>query len=419
MYALADCNNFFVSCERVFHPELRDKPVIVLSNNDGCAISRSNEAKALGIKMGEPLFQVRDLVARHRVAVFSTNFALYGDMSDRVQETLRQMAPAIEVYSIDEAFLDLRGMENQDLGAFAREASARCLKHTGIPVSVGVAPTKTLAKIASKCCKEDPALRGGFFLNGKAATEEVLKRFPIDDVWGIGRKHAARLRSCGVKTAYDFTQLPADWVRKQMNITGWHTQQELMGHSFIDFAYALQPKQQICVSRTFAKEIRDYDKLAEQISLYTTMVCEKLRRQHSVCDQVMVFLMTDRFDPKNTHPFESRMVTFPVATDSTLEINTRVLNCLSSFYHKGYGYKKGGVVLTSLAPNQSVQLDLYDATDRQKHTRLMRTMDKINTQIAPGLIGVGSQSLDGVVMNRRHLSPQYTTRWSDILTVKA
>ena len=419
MFALADCNNFFVSCERVFHPELRNKPVIVLSNNDGCAISRSNEAKALGIKMGAPLFQIKDLVARNHVAVFSSNFALYGDMSDRVQETLRQMAPAIEVYSIDEAFLDLRGMEGKDLEAFAREASARCLKHTGIPVSVGVAPTKTLAKIASKCCKEDPALRGGFFLSEKAAIEEVLKRFPIDDVWGIGRQHTARLKFFGVKTAFDFTRLPAEWIRQQMNITGWHTQQELLGFPCIDFAYTMPPKQQICVSRSFAKEIRDYNQLAEQISLFTSMVCEKLRKQKSVCHQVLVFLLTDRFKPNNIHPFESRMVTFPVATDSTLEINTRVLSCLSSFYHKGYGYKKGGVILTSLSPNQSVQLDLYDSTDRQKHTRLMKTMDKINTQIAPGLIGVGSQSPDGVIMNRRHLSPQYTTRWSDILTVKA
>ena len=216
MFALADCNNFFVSCERVFRPDLEGRPVIVLSRNDGCAIARSNEAKALGIKMGDPLFKIKDVVEQHNITIFSTNMSLYADFSRRVRCVLREAAPHIEAYSIDEAFLDLRGMEHIDYNSFAKNLSARCRKETGIPISVGVAPTKTLAKIAAELCKSYPKLRGGCFMYRKEDIEKVLRRWPIEDVWGIGRRSAPRLRDIGVNTAYDFTQLPEYYVRKRM-----------------------------------------------------------------------------------------------------------------------------------------------------------------------------------------------------------
>jgi DNA polymerase V len=414
MYALADCNNFFVSCERVFNPALNGRPVIVLSNNDGCAVSRSNEAKALGIGMGVPLFQVKDIVRKYKIAVLSSNYALYGDMSKRVHATLRQLAPAIEIYSIDEAFLDLRGLEHEDLGAFARRASALCLKNTGIPVSIGVAPTKTLAKVASKWCKNRPPMKGGYFLNSQEERERILRVTPVEDIWGIGRRFAKKLYENNVTTAWDFTQIPGEWVQKKMSITGWRTWKELQGEACIAFADHTPAKKQICVSRSFSKEIFDYEKLVEQVSLFTFMVCEKLRKQESVCSQAVVFVLTNRFKENVPQQVESRMVTFPVATSGTPEINQSVLRELSYLFRKGYGYKKAGVILSGILPRQAVQLHLYDTRDREKQDRLMQVMDEINTDMGPGTLSVATASTKGIRMSRQHLSPQYTTKWEDI-----
>ena len=255
MFALADCNNFFASCERVFRPDLQGKPVIVLSSNDGCAIARSNEAKALGIKMGDPLFKIKDIVQKHNVAVFSGNMALYGDMSQRVCWVLQEYAPAIEVYSIDEAFLDLRGMENIDFDVFAKHLSAQCWKMVSIPVSVGIAPTKTLAKIASKLCKHYPKLKGGCYMHRPQDIEKVLRKFPIEDVWGIGRRSVAKLKLKGVDTAYQFTQLQEKNVQSIFGITGVRTWRELRGIPCIEFEDGFDAKQSICVSRSSIMDI--------------------------------------------------------------------------------------------------------------------------------------------------------------------
>ena len=283
MFALADCNNFFVSCERLFRPDLNGRPVIVLSNNDGCAIARSNEAKALGIQMGAPLFKIKDIVKREGVTIFSGNMALYGDISHRVQLTLQEFSPSIEKYSIDEAFIDLRGMEEQDLDALAKEISRRCLRNTGIPVSVGIAQTKTLAKIASKLCKSYPKLQGGCFMHRPQDIEKVLKRTPIEDVWGIGRRYSKRLHEMGIHTAYEFTQCNADWVRSLMGIGGERTWRELRGEACIEFEDGVQHKQSICTSRSFSSEIYDLKELQRQVAKFTSMTAEKLRKQQSVC----------------------------------------------------------------------------------------------------------------------------------------
>ena len=320
MYALADCNNFFVSCERLFRPDLNGRPVIVLSNNDGCAIARSNEAKALGIGMGAPLFKIADIVRRNHVVVFSGNMALYGDISRRVQQTLMEFTPAIERYSIDEAFLDLRGMETADFDALAKEISRRCLRNTGIPVSVGIAPTKTLAKIASKLCKRYPKLRGGCYMYRPEDVEKVLRRFPVEDVWGIGRRFSKRLIELGIKTAYDFTTLSPEWVRAQMSVTGMRTWRELRGEACIGFEDGFQAKQSICTSRSFATEIYEFDALAEQVAKFASMTAEKLRRQHSACNQMTVFAWTNRFKEDWTSNRGNSCVTaFETATDSSIE----------------------------------------------------------------------------------------------------
>ncbi|MDY3978786.1 MAG: Y-family DNA polymerase [Tidjanibacter sp.] len=418
MFALADCNNFFVSCERVFRPDLEGKAVVVLSNNDGCAISRSNEAKRLGITMGEPFYQFAEMERAGRVTVFSSNFALYGDMSRRVQSVLRSAAPEIEVYSIDESFLNLNGMEAVDFDGWAKELSKECRRQTGIPVSVGVAPTKTLAKIASKLCKSYPKLRGGCYLYRTEDIEKVLRNFPIEDIWGIGRRYSKRLKTYGLHTAYDFYCQSEEWVRREMGITGVNTLRELHGKASIDFAPSEEPKKQICVSRSFAKEIFDIQGLSEQVSMYSSMACEKLRRQHSVCHSATVFIFTNRHKENLPQQFEAREVKFPIATDSTIEINREVLDTLRSMFRNGMGYKKAGVVLSGIGRRDEVQQSLFDKVDRSKHNALMQTIDRLNQRAHTTVVGMASRSMTGFVMNRNHLSPAYTTSWNDILLVK-
>ena len=297
MYALADCNNFFASCERVFRPELNGKPVIVLSNNDGCAIARSNEAKALGIKMGDPYFKIKPIIERNNVAVFSSNFALYGDMSARIQEVLRGFAPSVEVYSIDEAFLDLTGVE-ADFDALAKTISRECRRLTAIPVSVGISPTKTLAKIASKLCKKYPKLQGGCYMWRPRDIEKVLRTFPVEDVWGIGRRSVKKLAEMGVKTAWDYTQLQETTVRKLFNLPGFRTWKELRGIPCIEFEDMIEPKQSICISRSFAHEVTTLQEFTEQVATFASRATAKLRAQNTLATEMAVFAMTNRFkDP--------------------------------------------------------------------------------------------------------------------------
>lgn len=417
MFALADCNNFFVSCERVFRPDLNLRPVIVLSNNDGCAIARSNEAKALGIEMGAPLFKIRDIVKRHNVAVFSGNMALYGDMSHRVQQTLLEFSPSIERYSIDEAFIDLSGMEHNDFDALAKEISKRCRHNTGIPVSVGIAPTKTLAKIASKLCKQYPRLQGGCYMHRKEDIEKVLRKYPIGDVWGIGRRYRRKLTECGITTAYDFTQLSAEWVRALMGIPGVRTWRELRGESCIEFEDGFQAKQSICTSRSFASEIFDFAELAEQVAKFTSMTAAKLRKQNSACTQLHVFAWTNRFKEDTDYKGGSVVVPFEVATDSTIVMLKAANKALKEIFQRGCGYKKAGVIATGIIPKDSIQANIFDTTDHTRHSKIMQAIDKINSSIGNDTVIIASQRFSEVKMRHEHRSPRYTTAWEDIPTV--
>lgn len=418
MFALADCNNFFVSCERVFRPDLEGRPVIVLSRNDGCAIARSNEAKALGVKMGDPYFKLRDLIERNNIAVFSGNMALYADFSRRIRSILREAAPQIEVYSIDEAFLDMRGVDNVDFDTFSKGLSMRCRKLTGIPVSVGVAPTKTLAKIAAQLCKSYPKLRGGCFMHRDADIEKVLKRFPIEDVWGIGRRSAPRLKEQGVNTAYDFCRLNEGWIMRRMGVVGLRTWRELHGIPAIGFDSVAEPRQSICNSRSFSSEIYDIGELSEQIAKFAAMTAERLREQHSVCSRLTVFAATNRFHTSDVQ--QCGHITIPLIepTDSTLAIVRASREALAEIFVRGAGYKKAGVIASAITPREGTPISMFSAESNERHHRLMQAIDEINRKSEGRGIVLASEGQSDVKALSSHRSPRYTTSWDELPVVK-
>lgn len=432
MYALCDCNNFFASCERVFNPSLNGRPVVVLSNNDGCIIARSDEAKKLGIKMGQPLYQARPIIDKHRIAIFSSNYRLYGDMSHRVMSVLKSKVPATEVYSIDEAFLNLTGIPANQLDQYGHDLSAWVKKCTGLPVSIGISHTKTLAKVASKLCKQYPKLKGCCVMSRPEDIEKVLRKFPVEDVWGIGRRFSRMLFLNGISTAYEFIRLPPEWVKARMGVTGLRTWHELQGKECINFEQAITVESekiadfgiakgvrqhQICTSRSFTKGLTEFDELRSCISIFTANCAEKLRKQNSVCQQLMVFILTNRNRPELPQRYESLVLPLPVATDSTLELTTASVRMLQTIFKKGYAYKKAGVILLQISSKNAVQSQLFDTVDRPKHSRLMQTMDKINTQFGKGSLTLATQAGETVPFSRNHSSPEYTTRWNEILEI--
>ncbi|MBR5281236.1 MAG: Y-family DNA polymerase, partial [Alistipes sp.] len=416
-----DCNNFFASCERVFRPDLQGKPVIVLSNNDGCAIARSNEAKALGIKMGDPLFKIREIVEKHKVAVFSGNMALYGDMSQRVRWVLEEFAPSVEVYSIDECFLDLRGVSNVDFDAYAKKISAQCWKMTSIPVSVGIAPTKTLAKIASKLCKQYPKLRGGCYMHRPQDIEKVLRKYPIEDVWGIGRRSAPKLKAMGVNTAYDYTQLPEGVIRNMSGITGVRTWKELQGIPCIEFEDGFEAKQSICVSRSFSSEIYDVKELQEQVANFASTMAEKLRKQNSATGEIVVFAYTNRFKESAPQTYANALVSFVTPTSDQRTIVTKAVEATRAAFKDGYGYKKAGVIATKIVSEKHIMHSLFEDTEAiEREHKITSALDAINSTFGKGTIKLAVQGSGKIKTASENQSPHYTTLWSDIpnVTVK-
>ena len=421
MFALADCNNFFASCERVFRPDLQGKPVIVLSSNDGCAVARSNEAKALGIKMGDPFFKIRDVVAKHNVAVFSGNMTLYGDMSQRVRWVLEEFAPSIEVYSIDEAFLDLRGLENVDFDRYAKFISQRCWKLTSIPVSVGIAPTKTLAKIASKLCKQYPKLNGGCYMHRPEDIEKVLRKYPIEDVWGIGRRSAPKLRAMGVCTAFDYTQLNEGVIRNLLGVTGVRTWKELQGVPCIEFEDGFEAKRSICVSRSFSSEIYDVDELQEQVANFASSVAEKLRRQQSAASEMVVFAYTNRFKDNVPQSHANALVVFETATSDHRSMITKAVAATRGLFEDGCGYKKAGVIATKIVAEKHIMHSLFEDTEAiERERKITSAVDAINSAYGRGTVKLAVQGSGKIKTSNENQSPHYTTLWSDIpnVTVK-
>lgn len=413
MFGLMDCNNFYASCERVFDPSLNGRPVVVLSNNDGCVIARSNEAKALGIRMGVPAFQIRELVATHHIAVFSSNYTLYGDMSGRVMSILAEEAPEIEVYSIDEAFVDMSGISR--LATVGRRLTNRVIRGTGIPVSLGIAPTKTLAKTANKFAKKYPGYRRVCLIDSEEKRLKALRITPVADVWGIGRKLAARLEEQGVRTAYDFTLLPGSLVRKQMTVTGERIWKELRGTPCIDLESAPAPRKQICTSRSFGKMAEDFDTVSEAVATYASTCARKLREEGGYAVSLMVFIHTNHFREDLPQYWRNTVMHLPVPTADTLEIVHYAREGLRKIFQAGYRYKKAGVIITEIT--REAQLGLFETTDREKREKLMQAIDRINGKhdrhVRLAAEGTGREWK----LKQERLSPRYTTDMNEIITI--
>lgn len=417
MFALVDCNNFYASCQRVFEPHLRNKPVVILSNNDGCVIARSNEAKALGIPMGAPAFEFKHIFEANNVFVYSSNYALYGDMSSRVMNILTTYTPEIEIYSIDEAFLKFKGFEYFDLQQLGLEMQRKVTKGTGIPVSIGFAPTKALAKVANKIAKKYPErTQSVYTIDNDEKRIKALKWTKIEDVWGIGRKHTKRLQAKNVLNAYQFTQLSDDWVRKEMAVVGLRLKHELEGKTTLDLE-SPKNKKMIATTRSFEKPMTKLEDISERISTYTASCSEKLRRQNSHCNMIMVFVHTNYF--RKDQPQYSRNVViktdFP--TNSTIELNHYAQIGLKAIFKEGYHYKKAGVIVMGLTPNNETQLSFFDSSN-PKHQPLMSVIDKMNKSFGTNKVKFATQSLGRQwKMKQEKLSKCYTTRIDEIINI--
>ncbi|MEG1402366.1 Y-family DNA polymerase [Bacteroides sp.] len=419
MYGLVDCNNFFVSCERVFNPALRSFPVVVLSNNDGCVISRSEEAKKLGIPMGQLAFKIKPLLDSNQLVAFSSNYSLYGDMSHRVMSTLSTFVEDIEVYSIDEAFLNFNGFEKYDLHEYGQMIVRTTTKGTGIPVSMGIAPTKTLAKVASKFAKKYPRYKGACIIDSDEKREKALKLFDVGDVWGIGRRLVKMLNYHGVNTAYDLTQKSESWVRSKMTVTGVRTWKELRGTPCIEMETVSQ-KQTICTSRSFGEMISSFDTLMEAVANFTSACAKKLREQKCCAKVIMVFIYTNRHREDLMQYSQNKVITLPFATNDTVELIAYARMALTSIYREGYQFKKAGVIVSDIANEQTIIRDLFDPRDTDKQKRLLSVVDEINRKNGSNRIQLAIQAGNhNWKLKREFISHNYTTNLDDLIQISS
>ncbi|AIL13843.1 hypothetical protein IM40_10760 (plasmid) [Candidatus Paracaedimonas acanthamoebae] len=412
--ALLDCNNFYVSCERVFRPDLKGKPVVVLSNNDGCAIARSNEAKDLGIKMGEPYFKFKAIAQKFDVKIFSSNFALYGDISNRVMKLLQRMVPHIEVYSIDEAFLDLTLVPDKEMEKFCFKIREEVLHCTGIPTSIGISYTKTLAKVANHYSKKS---RGVLALLNQEEISSFLARFPITDVWGIGYNYAKYLLSHNIDTALKLKQAPPKWIRQKMGVVGERIVTELNGHISYELEEESDAKKMITVSLSFKEPKTEYEEIESTISAFIERAAEKLRGEGRVTSQVLVFIKTNRFSEEDYYS-NSHLIHLDIATDYTPALLKAGKKGLKKIFRDGFHYKKAGVCLIGLVDKEQVQYSLFTRPS-PKHEILMQTIDHLNKKYgkrAVSYAAVGQKAL--TLTSREHLSSKYTTSWNELATVK-
>jgi DNA polymerase V len=417
MFALIDCNNFYASCERVFRPDLNGKPIVVLSNNDGCVIARSNEAKAVGIPMGAPSFEYEKIFLQHGVQVFSANFALYGDMSNRVMDILSHYSPDIEIYSIDEAFLKLSGFDFFNLQNYGEEMRLKVIKWTGIPVSVGIAPTKALAKVANRIAKKySERTKGVYIIDNEEKRIKALKWLKVEDVWGIGRQHSKRLNKIGVSNAYDFTELDDSLVRKQMGIVGLRLKQDLKGIPTLDLEEA-QLKKTIATTRSFEKNYTQYQQLEERIITFASSCAEKLRQQKSCCNSLMVFIHTNGHRKDLPQYSRNMVLKLPFPTNSSIELSKFATQALKHIFRTGYAYKKAGVIVQDFTADSCLQKTLFENRD-ERHIPLMQAVDKLNMLFGQQKIRLASQDAKRVwKMKQQKLSPRYTTNLNDIITI--
>lgn len=417
--ALVDCNNFYVSCERVFNPKLEGKPVVVLSNNDGCAVARSNEVKALGIKMGEPWFKMERFAKQHGIIALSSNYALYVDMSARVMATLAQFSPQQEVYSIDECFLGLDGFEPSGLEAYGQTIRQTVKQNIGIPVCVGIAETKTLAKLANHCAKTGLAGSDGVCDFGRLDDQQFLELFyslPVGEVWGIGRKLTEHLKAMDILTVQDLKDASTSRIRQQLSIVVEKTVKELNGISCIELDEVGAARQQIMVSRSFGVEVTTFEDLAQSVTYFATSAAEKLRKDASVVSSVCVFARTNPFKEQEPQYHPSVVVPMSTPSDSTMVVVKAAMDGLRAIYRAGFRYKKFGVLLMGLQPKNCVQTDLFaDNGDQDKSDRLMQAMDAINRKMGKGALTVaGSGTKQRWAMRRERKTPSYTTDWNEL-----
>lgn len=415
LYALIDCNNFYVSCERVFNPKLNNKPVVVLSNNDGCIIARSNEAKALGIPMGAPLFEYQPLLRRHNVTVYSSNYALYGDMSARVMATLNQLCPDMEVYSIDEAFLVLKLPASTNLLEYATTIRNQVMRWTGIPISVGIAPTKTLAKVANRIAKKNPACNGVFLL--PKDPDAILKKIAVADIWGVGRQYAKLLQRFGMHTAYDLKNADDRWIKKRMTICGLRTVHELRGIVCYSLDQNPESKQSIACARSFGKPTAELADLKEAVATYTARAAQKLRAQKSVASALYVFITTKHYSKYRYAKGICMPLAVPTAyTPTLIEYAHRGL---AAIYKSEYYYKKAGVILLDFVDEQHTQADLFLPAPSSTQTNCMRMLDHINKKWGRKTVHFAAEGIKKPwLMRQSQKSAPFTTDWENLLKVK-
>lgn len=416
--ALVDCNNFYVSCERVFNPTLEGKPVVVLSNNDGCAVARSNEVKALGVKMGEPWFKFEKLAKQHGIIALSSNYCLYGDLSARVMSILATFSSKQEVYSIDECFLDLDGFAPETLADYGQTIRKTIRRNVGIPVCVGIAETKTLAKLANHCAKKGLAGRDGVCDFGRLSEIELSRLFaglPVGDIWGIGRKISERLLAMGIETVEELKIANPNKIRQQFSVVVERTVKELNGIPCIELEDVGTPRQQIMVSRSFGQEVSNFDDLSESVAYFATSAAEKLRKDGSVAASICIFIQTNPFKES---PQYQRSVVVPMSqpTDDTLKLVNAAIQGLGEIYRMGFGYKKSGVLLMALQPKGTIQAALFDdPTEQSKSAKLIQVMDSINRRMGKGSLTIAaSGTRQRWAMRRDRKSPNYTTEWSEL-----
>lgn len=419
MYALIDCNNFYASCERVFQPHLRGKPIVVLSNNDGCVIARSNEAKTLGVPMGALAHEYESLFREKKIHVFSANFALYGDMSNRVMQIIHDYSPEVEVYSIDESFMKLDGLVVKDWQEFGIRIRDRIFQETGIPTSIGFAQSKALAKLANRIAKKFPnQTQGSYVIETEEQRIKALKWLKVEDIWGIGRKHARRLYRIGVKTAFDFVELDDNYVRSTFSVVGLRLKKDLEGEPTIQME-DIQPKKNIATTRSFERNLTEFTDIKERITTFTVSCAEKLRKQQSECNALMVFIHTN-FHRKDLPQYSRNIVVkIPYPTNSSIELTRFAVLGLKQIFKQGFHYKKAGVIVMSFTPESEKQLVLFDESN-PRHKVLMKTMDGLNTRFGQQKIKLASQDLKRIwKMKQQKLSKHFTTRIEDIIIVKA
>jgi DNA polymerase V len=424
IFALVDCNNFYASCEKLFDPRLAGVPVVVLSNNDDCVVARSAEVKALGIPMGVPWFRIREQARQHGIVAFSSNYALYADMSNRVVEVLAHFSPDIEVYSIDESFLDVAGFEGTGLAEYGRQIRERVQRWLGLTVCVGIAPTKTLAKLANHCAKKNLAGAAGvcdFTIMPAADLDALLARIDVGEVWGVGRKLAPRLQAMGIGTVRDLRDADAETLRARFSVVLERTLRELRGTSCLALEDVVPDKQQIICSRSFGKRVYDLEALQEAVASYLSRAAEKLRQLGSLAGALTVYIRTSPFNASEPHYQKAVTVPLPEATADSRLLARWARRILKNIYRPGFAYQKAGVMLSDIRPRLHNQLSLFSSL-RATHAdgRLMQALDRINARWGRGTLRLAAEGLDKEwQMKRGHLSPGYTTEWAGLPTVKA